>query len=203
MTETIAIRCHFHASKLDQVKGFLAYVREDRLYAFWVLTTTGMRLGELLGVRYEDVSWQAKTIHVTQAIQHINGQGTFITEPKTEKAKRTIKSPRFVFEVLMDHVNCHGVKEGPLFTTKNGTPFSPRNVQRYFTEAIAAAGLPPIRFHDLRHTAATLLLKAETHPKLVQEMLGHSNISMTLDTYSAYIPAMHELAADKLDEILK
>ncbi len=187
----------------EQVKRFLAYVREDRLYAFWVLTMTGMRLGELLAVQYEDVDWKKRTIHVAHAIQHINGRGTFITEPKTEKARRTIKLPAFIFEVLKDHVTRHEIKEGLLFTTRNGTPFSPRNVQRYFTEAVEGAGLPMIKFHDLRHTAATLLFKADTHPKIVQELLGHSTIAMTLDTYSAYIPAMHGIAADKIDEILK
>ncbi len=187
---------------IEQVKTFLEYVRHDRLYALWVLAMTGMRLGELLGVRYEDVNWKDGTLHVTQAIQYIPGKGLFTTEPKTEHARRTIKLPRFVFEVLKTHVKEKDIKSGLLFTTRNGTPFSPRNIERYFSDAIKGAGVPSINFHRIRHTVATTLLLANTHPKLVQELLGHSTISMTLDTYSHVIPQMHDEAANKINEML-
>ena len=94
-----------------------------------------------------------------------------------------------------------GKDEGLLFTTSSGKPVSPRNLLRHFHQALDRAGLPKIRFHDLRHTAATLLLKENVHPKIVQEMLGHSMISLTLDTYSHILPDIQQEAADKMDKI--
>jgi integrase len=188
---------------VEQVKIFLRYMKNNRMYPVYVLAMTGMRLGELLGTRYEDVNWGGGTVHVSHAIQYIPGHGIIDTEPKTDKAKRTIKLPAFVLKVLQAHVIDNKITQGLLFKTRNGTPFSPRNVQRYFYEAVKEAKLPRIRFHDLRHTTATLLLLAGTHPKLVQELLGHSTIALTLDTYSHVIPAMHGEAADKIDELLK
>ena len=187
----------------DQVKTFLQFIKNDRLYPLYVLATTGMRLGELLGIRYQDVDWQQGAVHVSNAIQYIAGQGIIQSEPKTDNAKRTIKLPAFVLAVLKSHVGRTGISQGFLFQTKNGTPFSPRNIQRHFARITDEAGLPPIRFHDLRHTTATLLLLQGTHPKLVQELLGHSSIVLTLDTYSHVIPAMHGEIADTMNALLK
>jgi integrase len=78
----------------------------------------------------------------------------------------------------------------------------PRNMVREFKELLWKSGLPEIRFHDLRHTAATLMLQEGVHPKVVQERLGHSQISITMDTYSHVLPVMQEEAAKKLDELL-
>jgi integrase len=188
---------------VEQVKIFLRYTKNQRMHPVYVLAMTGMRLGELLGVRYEDVNWGGGTIHISHAVQYIHGHGIIDTEPKTDSAKRTIKLPAFVLKVLRNHVVQNRITEGLLFKTSNGTPFSPRNVQRYFYEAVKEAKLPRIRFHDLRHTAATLLFLAGTHPKLVQELLGHSSIALTLDTYSHVIPAMHGEAADKMDDMIQ
>ncbi len=89
-----------------------------------------------------------------------------------------------------------------IFTTSSGKPVNPRFLVKAFKVAIAKAGLPDIRFHDLRHTSATLLLSANVHPKIVQERLGHSSIVLTMDTYSHVIPSMQDEAADKLDKLL-
>ena len=88
-----------------------------------------------------------------------------------------------------------------MFKTSTGNPVSQRNLTRHFHSALETVGLPKIRFHDLRHTAATLLLQANVHPKVVQEMLGHSTIVLTLDTYSHVIPSMQDEAADEMDRI--
>lgn len=95
-------------------------------------------------------------------------------------------------------------QEGDLVfcNAKDGSPLDPSWQTAVFKAAVNAAGLPTIRFHDLRHTAATLLLEKGTHPKVVSEMLGHATISITLDTYSHYVPLLHEEAADAMDAIL-
>ena len=89
-----------------------------------------------------------------------------------------------------------------IFPTSKGTPMDPSNLYHNFKRLLIEAGLPDIRFHDLRHTAATLMLQQGVHPKVVQERLGHSDISMTLNTYSHVLPVMQDEAAEKLDELL-
>jgi integrase len=90
-------------------------------------------------------------------------------------------------------------EHGLVFTTGNGTPILPRNLIRHFKSKIQTAGVPEIRFHDMRHTAASLLLEKNTHPKVVQELLGHSQITLTLDTYSHVIPTLQKEAARTMD----
>lgn len=90
---------------------------------------------------------------------------------------------------------------GLIFPSTIGTPIGPSNLVKQFKNDLKKAGLPNIRFHDLRHTAATLMLQQGIHPKVVQERLGHSQISMTLDLYSHVLPSMQEDAAEKLDEL--
>ena len=92
--------------------------------------------------------------------------------------------------------------KGLIFTTSNGTPFSHRNIERHFARTLEKAELPKIRFHDLRHTAATLLLQEGVHPKVVQELLGHSQISVTMDTYSHVLPTLQQDAAQKMNKII-
>jgi integrase len=89
-----------------------------------------------------------------------------------------------------------------IFTSTVGTPVDWRNMYREFKSIIKKADLPDIRFHDLRHTTATLMLQQGIHPKVVQERLGHSNISLTLNTYSHVLPSMQDAAAEKMDEFL-
>jgi integrase len=119
--------------------------------------------------------------------------------------------PSFVVDALKIHKDRQDqLRESPkwqeqglVFTTNFGTPISPRNLIRHFKKKIEEAGLPEIRFHDLRHTTASLLLEKNTHPKVVQELLGHSSIILTLSTYSHVIPSLQREAMDNLDEILK
>lgn len=103
---------------------------------------------------------------------------------------------------MREHQKTTGDNSGLVFHTSTGRPISARNLIRDFQAVVSKAGLPKIRFHDLRHTSATLLLIAEVHPKIVQERLGHSRIDMTLDTYSHVVPGMQQEAADQLDKML-
>ncbi|MDX1616893.1 MAG: tyrosine-type recombinase/integrase, partial [Candidatus Promineifilaceae bacterium] len=115
----------------------------------------------------------------------------------------TISLPAHLCEILQVHQATTGGEEGLVFTTSTGNPVSQRNLTRHFHSQLEKLGLPRMRFHDLRHTAATLLLQAEVHPKVVQDMLGHSSIVLTLDTYSHVIPGIQEQAAEKMDAIFQ
>lgn len=181
-----------------QVKRFLKQVENNRLYSLYLLAvTTGMREGELLGLQWEDVSFETNNISVKRTLLNIKGKGLVLSEPKSESSKRLVSIPPFVMAVLKTRAS-----GGLMFKTSNNTPISPRNLVRDFKKNLANAGLPDIRFHDLRHTAATLMLTEGVHPKVVQEMLGHSQISLTLDTYSHVIPTMQGEAASKMDRLL-
>jgi len=183
-----------------QVNRLLAAAREDRLYPLYVLAiSTGMRQGELLGLQWGDIDFENGEIHVNHSLQLLLGKGLVLTEPKTEASRRSIKIPPIAVEALKTIPNTGGY----VFKTSNGTPFSPRNLLRYFHRILEKADLPMMRFHDLRHTFASLLLNENVHPKIVQEMLGHSTISLTLNTYSHLLPERQQEAADKLEKLMR
>ncbi|MEJ2707884.1 MAG: site-specific integrase [Anaerolineales bacterium] len=182
-----------------QAKKFLETVEDHRWYPIYVLAiTTGMREGEILGLHWEDIDFENEVINVIHAVNYIAGKSVE-GQPKTDKSRRTIALPSLTIEVLK------GIKdkkdEGLVFTTSSGKPISHRNLLRHFHASLEKAGIKRIRFHDLRHTFATFLLKKNVHPKVVQSMLGHSTISLTLDTYSHVIPDMQDKATEKIDEI--
>ena len=158
--------------------------------------TTGMRSGELLGLRWEDIDLEAGTLQVRRTV--FNGR---IEAPKTLKGKRSIKLSQVSLRALRKHQ-----KRGEwVFCTKAGTPISVHNIhRRSWKPLLKKADLPlDTRFHDLRHTAVTLLLTKSVHPKVVQEMLGHSSISITLDIYSHVLPTMQEKAAEAMEDIFE
>jgi len=173
---------------------------DGRMKAILILAiTTGMRQGELLGLHWQDIS--GSEIHVQHTTQTLYKQGIVISEPKTEKGKRSITLPEIAINALRDCRQVTGDETGLVFHTSTGRPISVRNLIRDFQAVLEKAGLPHIRFHDLRHTSATLLLIAGVHPKVVQERLGHSRIDMTLDTYSHVVPSMQEDAAEKKNKL--
>jgi site-specific recombinase XerD len=188
-----------------QLKAFLAAAKDDRLSPVChLLAMTGMRRGEACGLRWDDVDLEASRLSVRRAlIPH--GNGVIVSEPKTIKGRRSIALDPGTIEVLKAQAQQQLVDQaekaeawrdsGYVFTKESGEPVHPQMVSRGFAQAIAAAKLPQIRLHDLRHTHATLALQAGIHPKVVSERLGHATIAITLDTYSHAIPAMQEEAA--------
>jgi integrase len=181
----------------DQVRLFLKSVKGHRWYPIYVLAVaTGMREGEILGLRWEDVDLAAGAVSVRQTIQNISGRLS-IGEPKSEKSRRTIPLPIFALDVLKNMDK----GEGLIFRTSSGNPVSPRNVLRHFQNQLEKLGLPRVTFHSLRHLHATYLLRQNIHPKVVQERLGHATISLTLDTYSHIIPTLQREAAEKINDI--
>ncbi|HET6445470.1 MAG TPA: site-specific integrase, partial [candidate division Zixibacteria bacterium] len=154
----------------------------------------------ILGIHKEDIDLFNGTIKIVHQLQPIKGEGLVVTDVKTEKSKRSVTLPNTVLEVIREHFDT--VESGLIFKTRNGRPHWSSNVYKHFKRTIRELGLPDIRFHDLRHTHATLLLIIGVHSKVVQERLGHSQISTTLDTYSHVVPSLQAEAAERFDSIL-
>jgi len=188
-----------------ELHWFLACVRDDRLYAAWRLAAlTGMRRGEVLGLRWADLDLDAGWLSVRQTLVVVDNQPQ-ASEPKTARGRRRIALDPSTVAALRAHHKAQAAERlaaGPawantdlVFTRQDGAPLHPEHVRRQFDRHIARAGLPRVRFHDLRHTHATLALQAGVHPKVVSERLGHTTVAMTLDIYSHAIPAMQQDAA--------
>lgn len=182
---------------VEDAKLFLKIIEAHPFYPIYLLAiTTGMRKGELLGLHWEDVNLDRQTISIRHTLVDIQGK-VHLGQPKSDTAKRTISLPDNVCVTLKDIQ----LDSGYVFKTSNDTPISQRNLTRHFHTSLKKVGLPLTSFHTLRHTAATILLQANVHPKVVQEMLGHSSITLTLDTYSHVIPGHHDEAAKEMDRI--
>lgn len=204
----------------EDAQRLLAAVRGDRLEALYVLTLScGLRQGEVLGLHWQDVDFERRELRVRLGLQRNGGRLRFV-EPKTPQSRRVIALPEGVVAPLREHRKRQleerlragdiwpercvcGCSGGVVFTSEVGTPIDPRNLVRHFHRVRTRAGFPALRFHDLRHGCATLLLAKGTHPKLVQELLGHSRVSMTLDTYSHVTPVMRREVADTMDGLLR
>jgi integrase len=198
----------------EQTRRFLDVIRGDRLEALYVLAiTTGMRQGELHALRWRDVDLEGGSLRVTSSIQYVRGQGLRLSSPKTRRSRRQVMLSKVAVEALtlrrevqLQERARQGEKwqDGDfVFTSRNGQPIYATNVvNRWFPKLLRAAGLPRIRFHDLRHTAATLLLGQGVHPKIVSEMLGHTSIGITLDLYSHATPTIQKEATAAFDRLL-
>lgn len=196
----------------EQAKRLLENVREDRLRALYVLAiTAGLREGELLVLRWEDVDLERELLQVRRQLTRTR-DGLSFTAPKRGKA-RVVRLTDMAIAALKAHratQNEERARAGSLweetslvFTSTIGTPVDVGNLTYLsFRPLLKRTNLPRIRFHDLRHTCATLLLSKGTHPKIVQEMLEHANISMTMDTYSHVLPDMQEKAVSAMDDAL-
>jgi integrase len=194
-------------------KRLLEAARDDRLEALYVLAVnTGMRQGELLALKWKDVDLENARLSVRRTITMSKGSILF-GEPETRKSRRTISLNEPSVRALRKHLDRQLAEieplgdlykdEGLVFPSELGTPMNPTNLrQRSFAPLLRRTGLPKVRFHDLRHTCATLLLGRNVHPKYVQELLGHANIAVTLDTYSHVIPGMGDQAARAVEEAL-
>ena len=171
----------------------------------------GLRQGEILGLRWSDVDLDTGTLRVHAALQRVAGAFAFV-EPKSASSRRTVSLPAIVVAALLAHrarqaaepERCRpsGAFADLVFTTTLGQPLDGINVTRRFQRILRAAGLPRQRFHDLRHACASLLLAQGVPARVVMETLGHSQISLTLNTYSHVIPALGREAASRMDEVL-
>ncbi len=198
----------------DQAQQFLDAAKGDPFEALYVLAlTTGMRQGELLGLKWEDLDLAMGTLQVKRTITRLVGKGFTTSEPKTTKSRRRIHLTKMAIEALKQHrvrqrearlaAGPNWNEQGWVFCNAIGSPVEVGNmIRRSFRPILVKAELPIIRFHDLRHSAASLLLALGVHVKVVQELLGHSQISLTLDTYSHVLPSLQAEAVDRLDALL-
>ena len=198
----------------EQARTLLEAAEGDRLEAIYPLAlTTGMRMGELLGLRWRDVDIDGGALQVKVTLRRTRDCFAF-SEPKTARSRRQVALTDTAVAALKRHRSRQaeerlrlGVawEENDLvFANEVGRPIEAQNLRnRLFWPLLERAGLPRIRFHDLRHTAATLMLGRGVHPKVVSEMLGHSQISITLDLYSHVTPTMQREAAAEIDKALR
>jgi integrase len=198
----------------QEAARFLKAAGGDRLEALYVLAiTTGMRQGEILALRWRDVDLEAGALSVTGTLHRTKERGLVVSSPKTKGSRRHVSLTPALVSALRNHHRAQASerlaagpkwdRRGFVFTTEVGGPIEASNlIRRSFKPLLKKAKLAPIRFHDLRHTAASLMLAQGVHPKIVAEMLGHSNISVTMDTYSHVLPGMQAEAVRLMQELL-
>lgn len=198
---------------LGEVRQFLQASEKRKFYIAYVLAVfTGMRRGEILGLRWSDIDLEKGVIHVQRTLYKTKGKLVF-QEPKTRGSKRSIVISPIVISALKKHrvrqqemrlkLGQAYVDHDLVVCSWNGNPVDPSDLNEDFKMAIKKAGVPQIRFHDLRHTHATILLQLGEHPKVVSERLGHSSVTITLDTYSHVLPDMQRALAENLEAAIK
>ena len=196
----------------EQAKTLLSALAGHRLEAlFTVAVGLGLRRGEALGLSWDAVDLDAGVLTVRRTLERAGAEPRF-GEPKSARGNRTIMLPRLVADALYAHrkrqleerlsAGAQWRDSGLVFTTPDGGALDGRNLNRLFKMILRRAGLPDIRYHDLRHTAATLLLAQGVDVRTIMETLGHSQIGMTLNTYAHVVPALQREAAAKMDQIL-
>jgi integrase len=206
-------REEMHPLSAEQVKVLLEVARGDRLEALYVLAIhTGLRQGELLGLKWEDVDLESGTLRVRRTLATAKG-GPVLTAPKTKGSRRSVKLTEGAVDALRGHLKRQlqeidkagslWRENGLMFASESGEPLDRRYLTSCrFKALLKRAELREIRFHDLRHTCATLLLSRNVNPKIVSEMLGHASIAITLDTYSHVLPNMRDQAAAAMEDAL-
>jgi integrase len=190
----------------------LGRLRESRLYMSVLLAvTTGLRRGEILGLRWDNVDLANGTITVVQSLEQTK-DGLRFKPPKTHRSRRSIALAAITVEALRSHRAKQAEERlalGPAYEDNDlvcprpgGSPWPPDMFSTAFSAYVRRSGMTRIRFHDLRHSHASHLLKAGVHPKIVSERLGHSNVGITLDTYSHVLPGIQKDAIERVNAIL-
>ncbi len=200
-------------SELD-IHIFLEMARPTQYYAlFYAALFTGMRRSELLALRWQDVDITSRQVSVSRTLHLVRGGKVIIRQPKTDKSRRVVSMTPSTSAMLTEHRESLNnlrqslgypplTDEDFIFCQYDGKPLLPNTVSHNWIKLVHRSGLKGIRFHDARHTHASLMLKQGVHPKIVQERLGHSSIQITLDTYSHVAPGMQQLAAETFDSIV-
>lgn len=197
---------------LDEAKRLLRAARDDRLYALYAVALgIGLRRGEALGLRWEDVDLADGVLQVRQTLQRTK-DGLVFLPPKTARSRRVIALPKTLVTALKEHKSRQEAEEdaagerwtesGLVFTTAIGTPIEPRNLNRHFNGLCEAAGIRRVRLHDLRHTCATLLLAQGVDGRTIMELLGHSAIAVTMNIYTHVRLDVLRSAVDRMDGVL-
>ncbi|TCJ00481.1 tyrosine-type recombinase/integrase [Cytobacillus praedii] len=197
----------------DEFNQFIKVAKKDTsnyYIVFYLALMTGMRQGEILGLRWSDIDFENEILIIQQTLSHDGKE--FLKGGKTKSSRRSIHLSTQTLETLKKHKKTileNKLKLGSAYIdfdlvccTETGTPLNPSNIRRKLNALIKIAEVPKIRFHDLRHTHATMLLLKGVNIKVIQERLGHSNIKVTLDVYSHVLPTMQSEALKKLDSLI-
>jgi integrase len=195
-----------------QTARFLNAIRDHRLYAaYHLIALRGLRRGEAAGLRWRDVDLDGATAIITCQLQQYDGR-LVLCPPKTARSERAVALDRTTVAVLRAHQAAQNAEHatlgdgyqdsGYVFTCLNGDPMAPDRLSRTFRRLSDEAGLPPVRLHDLRHGAATLAQTAGADLKVVQDMLGHSSIVLTADTYTSVLPEVARKAAEDIATLI-
>lgn len=193
---------------------FLDTAKDDRLFAAYLLAaTTGLRRGEILGLCWDSVDLDGSSVTVRRQMVAFKGRPKLEETTKSKSGRRSVALTDDAVRELKAHRKRQAQEKlllgeayqdsGLVFCKEDGTPLDPNEFTRRFQRLLEKAGLPKVRLHDMRHTHASLLLARGVHPKVVQERLGHSSITMTLDLYSHLAPGLQEAAAASLNGLLK
>jgi len=207
-----AVRYEGRTLMPTEARVFLDAVKDDRLAALYtVALAVGLRQGEALGLTWKYVDLEGGMLTVRYQMQRIEGKLT-LTEPKTAHSRRTVALPTVVIEALRHHrerqaeerewVGSRWKESDLVFTTRTGGPIDQRNLCGAFHAILDRAGLPAIRFHDLRHSAASLLLAQGASPRVIMETLGHANIGITMNLYTHVMPALLQETAAMMNRVL-
>jgi integrase len=203
-----------HALDGAGVQRLLGACGDPDLHALvFVAVTTGLRQGEVLALRWSDVDLADGGLRVVRSLQYLGREGLRFAEPKTARSRRRLALSPDTVSALGEHRRRQLARRlalGPAYEDQDlvfpdplGRPAPPPRISHRFGALVRRAGVGPLRFHDLRHTHATLLLQAGVHPKVVSERLGNTSVSITLDTYSHVLPGLQEQAVRLLDGILQ
>ena len=198
----------------EEVLRFLDAAKDTDYYVYFAtLLYTGLRRGELLALRWRNLDLRRATLTVVETGHKLSDGRYIIKEPKTPQSRRTVSLPASLVELFKAyradqelwriHLEVSLDPDDFVFIRPDGRPINPNAVTLAFRRVIKKGGLKHVRVHDLRHTHATLMLKAGVHPKVVSERLGHANIGITLDTYSHVLPGLQEAAAEKFEDAIE
>ncbi|WP_258359423.1 site-specific integrase [Moorella sulfitireducens (nom. illeg.)] len=178
-----------------------------------VAVKTGLRRGELLALRWPNIDFKSGTLSIKQSLAYTPEQGIFFKNTKNNSSRRIIDISREVIEVLKQHkkkqaeakllLGQHYKNQGLVFCQQNSKPLHPDTISSWFPNFLEEIGLPRLNFHCLRHTHASLLLKAGVDIKIISKRLGHSSISITYDIYSHLMPGMEREVIEKFEALLK
>ena len=197
-----------------QAQALLEKVSEHGLGALLtVALATGMRQGELLALRWQDVDWKLGELQIHRSVRYRGRRGLLESKPKTESGVRRVTLPSFVVEVLKRHrvsqlearlqAGASWIERDLVFCRPDGDFMKAPTLRYQFFRLLEKVGLPRMRFHDLRHTAATLLLSMGVEMRVIQAILGHSDIATTANIYAHVLPAMQQEAMGKMDSLLR
>ncbi|GGE63525.1 site-specific integrase [Priestia taiwanensis] len=200
----------------EEARNFLEYAKKGKrhYYMLYLLAIyTGMRRSKILGIRWSDVNFETGKIGVKRTLYYTSEQGIIVQSTKNSQSMRSISISDFVLDELKQHkvwqlerklqFNIPYYEESYITANETGDPLSPSHVYGHFSKAVKNAGIKKIRFHDLRHTHASLMLLLGEHPKIVSERLGHSSIEMTMNTYSHVTFYMQKESSNRFEEALK